>query len=183
MKTWDLVKEVIAVDGTRLYNANTNLMQISRANGKRRPAYIKVQISNEDADKLLRPMQPYGAQAFIIVADIDVVNAILDREKAEVKTAELQETYTDENGKVWEVPTSWAYAQACKALHKHTEQERVLQEAIKCALQSDHSGISKITAYVRTVLREAIMQEAVINAMASPNTAFATLVNKFNKVL
>lgn len=81
MKTWDLVKEIIKTDETRLYNVNTNMMQISMANGKRRPAYVKVSVSDSDVEKLLRPMQPYGAQAFIIVADIEVVNAILDKEK------------------------------------------------------------------------------------------------------
>lgn len=28
----------------------------------------------------------------------------------------LDETYTDEDGNVWTLPTPWAYAQACKAL-------------------------------------------------------------------
>lgn len=81
MKTWDLVKEIIVADGTRIYNVNDNLMQISMANGKRRPAFIKVAVNDPDAEKLLRPIQPHGAQAFIIVADIEVVNAILDKDK------------------------------------------------------------------------------------------------------
>jgi hypothetical protein len=32
------------------------------------------------------------------------------------------ETWTDENGTLWSRPTAWAYAQACKALHKHQDE-------------------------------------------------------------
>ncbi len=56
------------------------------------------------------------------------------------KLDKLQETYTDENGTVWETPTSWAYASACKALHKHHKQERVLREALSKVESMDLTG-------------------------------------------
>ena len=80
MKTWDLVNKLTQTEGVTLYNVNANLMQISRSNGKRRPGFVKFAISDETADKLLRPIQPNGAQAFMIVADIETVNRILDDE-------------------------------------------------------------------------------------------------------
>lgn len=40
-------------------------------------------------------------------------------ERLEKRLAEAMQTYTDERGTVWTVPTAEAYARACGALHKH----------------------------------------------------------------
>jgi hypothetical protein len=85
MKTYDLAEKLLKEEGTRLYNVNSNMMQVARANGKRRPAYVKVSIGDGDAEKLLRTIQPHGVQAFMIVADIEVVNRLLDEEKGAVQ--------------------------------------------------------------------------------------------------
>jgi len=42
----------------------------------------------------------------------------------------VQETFTDKECFVWETPTSWAYAAACKALHKHTDNEKRLRDVV-----------------------------------------------------
>jgi hypothetical protein len=47
------------------------------------------------------------------------------------KLDKIQETHTDNEGYVWENPTSYAYAMACKALHDHKEKERVLRKALE----------------------------------------------------
>ncbi|WP_371380877.1 hypothetical protein [Sporomusa aerivorans] len=94
MKVWDLVNKLTQTEGVRLYNANNNMMQIARANGKSRPAYIKVSIGDDDAEKLLRPIQPQGAQAFIVIADIEEVNQILDAEKKAVEGADRPQKET-----------------------------------------------------------------------------------------
>jgi|GEM_PF-5225394 len=81
----------------------------------------------------------------------------------------LQETYTDENGFIWETPTSWAYAQACNALHKHTEQERVLRDALENILNYTEPTCvvktsSEIIDIMRNFAREALKLEGQANA-------------------
>lgn len=95
MKTFDLVKKLLELNGTRLYNVNSNMMQISRASSKRRPAYVKLSINDDDAEKLLRPIQPSGAQAFIIIADINVVNMLIDKEKGSGVVVNSDESRTN----------------------------------------------------------------------------------------
>lgn len=85
MKTWDLVGKLIQSKEAKLYNVNTNLMAVSCSKGKSRPAYVKFSISDADAQKLMQPIQPNGAQVFFIMADIQVVNRILDEEKERLK--------------------------------------------------------------------------------------------------
>lgn len=81
MKTWDLVRTLLQSEEAKLYNVNTNLMAVSCSKGKSRPAYVKFSISDDDAQTLMQPIQPNGAQVFFIMADIQVVNKILDEEK------------------------------------------------------------------------------------------------------
>jgi hypothetical protein len=67
-----------------------------------------------------------------------------DRERVlQEKLDKIQETHTDNEGYVWEAPTSYAYYTACKALYKHKDRERVLREAleeIKKDLQESYDG-------------------------------------------
>ena len=52
------------------------------------------------------------------VQDRKAIQAYADTAFA-LGVASVEETYTDENGTVWNRPTAWAYAQACKALAEH----------------------------------------------------------------
>jgi len=53
--------------------------------------------------------------------EYEQLKADLQAEKARAdRSAKIHETYTDANGSVWNVPTAWGYAQACKAIEKHS---------------------------------------------------------------
>lgn len=51
--------------------------------------------------------------------------AILARAR---RADELEEPYVDGEGTSWRVPTAYAYAKACAALHKHEARARQLEE-------------------------------------------------------
>ncbi|HLG97103.1 MAG TPA: hypothetical protein VKX49_12390 [Bryobacteraceae bacterium] len=53
-----------------------------------------------------------AAQVNSLIAERDQLRA-----KAEKAEARLNETFTDDDGTIWTVPTAWAYAQACKAVN------------------------------------------------------------------
>lgn len=62
-------------------------------------------------------------------ADFDaayVATVTEELRKARERIEEITETYTDEHGAVWNTPTSYAYAKACRALaHHRDESERL----------------------------------------------------------
>lgn len=53
------------------------------------------------------------------------------------------ETWTDEQGTEWNRPTAWAYAKACKALHKHADNAAHLAEALKEIMALDFAKDEK----------------------------------------
>jgi len=62
-----------------LYDVNANMIQVNSLKSKNRHAFIKVAITSEDAQKLLSNK----GQAFLLVADIGLVERILKEEKAD----------------------------------------------------------------------------------------------------
>lgn len=80
MKTWDLVKEMVQSDKARLYNVNQNMIEISRMSRKK-SAFVKVAIGDDDAEKLLKFRQ--DVTAFMIFADRETVDEILAKENKE----------------------------------------------------------------------------------------------------
>jgi hypothetical protein len=56
------------------------------------------------------------------------LNHAVASQKARI--AELSETWTDENGTVWEPPTAWAYAMACKTMHAQRARAEAAEKRI-----------------------------------------------------
>lgn len=82
-------------------------------------------------------------------------------QRAEQAEAKLNETYTDEHGTVWTVPTAWAYAAVCKANDRKRDALReikkecvenldgrpafgVILDLVETALEGTHESKSNI---------------------------------------
>jgi len=87
-----------------------------------------------------------------------------DRERVlQEKLDKIQETHTDNEGYVWDAPTSYAYYTACKALYKHKNNERVLREAleeIKSMYEGTDNGVDGYGFMVVEIFREGVIKIA-----------------------
>lgn len=117
-------------------------------------------------------------------------NREIELEKAQEKIVELEETYTDIHGAIWEPPTSYAYAMICKAREKGRDRESILRDALENIYNATakDSGltvheVTKIYCCARDALAYNEKPSTIIAPNAPANTAFTSLVNKFNQVI
>lgn len=133
---------------------------------------LTVIVSLEDIPDLLVELEWYQT-AYFTQRDAKI--------KLQTKLRKVQEVHIDESGFVWENPTAWAYAATCKALHKHKDQERVLQKALEKVLIQIHvHGLAhgldyKIANNMRDIILKALGQEN--NSQSNAKIA-ATIIDK-----